>query len=157
MIEPRDSIKITNTVTIEHRRNGELLYREEGKNLVTDDGFAWIAQQMGGTLDADSAHWIALTGNTTAVDHDDATLTAEYADADGMDRAVASFAWDLPTKTFTLSKTFTKGAAAAKTPGKTAVFSAAAAGTYVMGYLITSPPAMIEDDTIAVVWSVVLS
>ena len=158
MTETPERVGIRGDVLIEHRNAaGELLHREEGHNLVVDAGFDWLCAQIGGVALAVSMGWIAVSPNLVAVDPTDTLLTDEYTD-DGMLRAVAAYAHVGGTKVFTLSKTFTKGAGAAKVAGKTALFNQlAVGGTMLAAYLIASPPTLLSTDTLAITWTVTLS
>jgi hypothetical protein len=156
--EVEAGIHLSAIVTVEIRKaDGRLVYHSEGKNLVVDTGFDWLAAQIGGTALAVPMGWIGLSANTDAVDPTDTALPGEYTD-DGMLRAVASYAHTGGTKVFTLSKTFTKGAGAVKTPGKTGLFNQlAVGGTMLAAYLIPSPPPLLSTDQLSITWTITLS
>jgi hypothetical protein len=160
MKKAKAGIHLDNKVTIEHRNAaGDLLYREEGHNVVTDLGFDWLCAQIGGTALNVSMHWIAVSLSVAADDPTHTTLASEFTD-DGMERASATYAHSAgaQSKIFTLSKTFTKGAGAAKVAGKTALFNQLAVGGIMLAeYLIGSPPTLLDTDTLAITWTVTLS
>lgn len=96
-------------------------------------------------------NFVALTENSDAPDAGDTTLTGEITD-DGLQRVQATYAHTNGTALVSLTKTFTKGNGATKTPAKAGLFNAAAAGT--MGYetLVPNPPPLVENDQVSVTW-----
>jgi hypothetical protein len=156
--EVEAGIHLSAIVTVEIRKaDGRVVYRHQGHNLVTNAGFDWLCAAIGGTPGTYSAHWIALSSETGDASAGDTTLTNEFADADGLDRAVATYAHTGGTKIFTLSKDFTKGAGTVKTPGRAALFSAASGATYVAGCGVPNPPPLTNTDHIVITWTITLS
>jgi hypothetical protein len=161
-VEIKDTLKLSNRVLVEHRNAaGELLYRSEGDNLVVNGGFDWLCAQLADAASASAVmKWIGVCSDTGAVGPTDSSLTSEYADADadGLDRAAATYAHTGGTKVFTLSHTFTKGAGANKVAGKTGLFNQlAVGGTMIAAYLIPTPPTLASTDTLLITWTITLS
>lgn len=155
----KDTVKLSNRVTVEHRNAaGDLLYQNEGDNLVVNGGFDWLCAQIGGTALAASCNFIGVCADTGAVGATDSSLTSEYDDDDGLDRVAADYAHTPGTKVFTLSTTFIKGAGANKVAGKTGLFDQqAVGGTMLAAYLIPTPPTLAPTDTLLVTWTITLS
>jgi len=86
-------------------RDGRLVDSWDADNLITDDGFDFIADVIGnGTQPADMDN-IAVGTGTTAADAADSTLETE------LFRKAAVFAHISGTKTFTFTVTFDPGEA----------------------------------------------
>lgn len=109
-----------------------------------------------GTSSYAAANYIALTESSTSPAAGDTTLSGELnAASGGLNRAQATYAHTNGTNTTTLTKTFTANAndSPPKTPAKAGLFNASSTGTMAYETLITSPPALIAADSMAVTWT----
>lgn len=96
-------------------------------------------------------NYIALTENSDAPDSNNTSLAGEIV-GDGLGRVQGTYAHTNGTSLVTLTKTFTKGAGAAKTPAKAGLFNASSGGDYGYETPIPNPPPMVENDDMAVDW-----
>lgn len=155
MIEVTDDIRQVepNHLHIVHRRNGKVLFEQTVKNLRTNAGANFQAQQMGGTPGAAAAR-IALTADATAPALGDTTLTGEIS-GDGLSRALATFQHAGGGATsYTLTHTFTKTGGASVTIRKAGCFNAASGGSLVFETLFADPATLVTGDELTVTWTV---
>jgi hypothetical protein len=154
-MKSKDSIRIKNTVTWEHRdKTGKLLHREVTENLITTDGFDYLCDLIGNTAGT-PAEYIALTADTGPASAAHTTLASEYV-AFGLERALATYAHTGDTKIFTESKTFTC-TADTKVVSMAGLFSNASGVTLVAETVATTARTLMNLDTLAVTWTVTLS
>lgn len=118
-------------------------------NLRTNAGINWQADVMGNSSQPASARYIALTEDATAAAAGDTTLTSELA-IEGLSRALGTYAHTTNATSYTVSFTFTKTGATARTINKYGLFNAASVGTMPFESAMPSPPVVTAADTIAV-------
>lgn len=142
-----------------------LYHTETRKNLVTDAGFDFISSALSNTAaQPASCNYIALAsdssnGGVGTVAVTDTTIASsgtgstEIA-ANGLSRAIGTYAHTGGTKVYTVSKVFT--ATGTQASNKTGLFNAAAAGTMCYEVLYTAVTVN-NNDTLTVTWTVTLS
>ncbi|MEM2923263.1 MAG: hypothetical protein QW560_02465, partial [Candidatus Nitrosocaldus sp.] len=100
-----ESARFDDRVLITVERNGQIVYRYETHNLITDVGKDFIKQQAFGTASASTAQYIALSTDSSAPNASDTTLAGEIT-SQGLERAQGT-ATPGSTGQITISKTFT--------------------------------------------------
>ncbi|MEM4207625.1 MAG: hypothetical protein QXW96_03270 [Candidatus Nitrosocaldus sp.] len=139
-------------ITVE--RDGQIIYRYETHNLITDAGKDFIKQQAFGTASSSTAQFIALSTDSTAPSASDTTLAGEIT-SQGLERAQGT-ATPGSTGQITISKTFTMtaGAQSTFTINKAGLFDSASGGTLVAVALISNPPTLQVGDSITINWQI---
>jgi hypothetical protein len=118
-------------------------------NLRTNAGINWQADCMGNGTQPASARYIALTEDATTSVVGDTTLASELA-VEGLSRALGTYAHTSNATSYTISFTFTKTGATARTINRYALFNAASVGTMPFESAMPSPPVLTASDTLAV-------
>lgn len=139
---------------VEHRRNGKLLWKGRAYNLITNAGRDYLHSQgyntSGGA--ANGFCYIALSNDTVGETTSSTTLSTEIA-ANGLTRAVGTYAHTTGTNTTTISKTFT--ASGTQSAQKAALFTASSAGT--MNHVLAfTQRNLISGDTLAITFTITL-
>lgn len=140
---------------IEHRNSkGDLLWKGHGYNLITNAGRDYLHSQgyntSGGA--ANGFCYIALSNDTVGETASSTTLSTEIA-ANGLTRAVGTYAHTASTNTTTISKTFT--ATGTQSAQKAALFTASSAGT--MNHVLAfTQRNLISGDTLAITFTITL-
>lgn len=139
-------------ITVE--RNGNIIYRYETHNLITDAGKDFIKQQAFGTASTSTAQYIALSTDSTAPNANDTTLAGEIT-SQGLERAQGT-ATSGGTGQITISKTFTmtSGNQTSFTINKAGLFDSSSGGTLVAVALISNPPTLQAGDSITINWQI---
>ncbi|MFN4336479.1 MAG: hypothetical protein ACK4FV_02720 [Candidatus Nitrosocaldus sp.] len=138
-------------ITVE--RNGNIIYRYETHNLITDAGKDFIRQQAFGTASS-TAQYIALSTDPTTPTPSDTTLVGEII-SQGLGRAQGT-ATNGGTGQITISKTFTmtSGNQTSFTINKAGLFDSSSGGTLVAVALISNPPTLQAGDSITINWQI---
>lgn len=139
---------------IEHRRNGKLLWKGRAYNLITNAGRDFLHQQgyKDTGLGTVGLCYIALSNDTVGETASSTTLSTEIA-ANGLTRAIGTYAHTAGTNTTTISKTFT--ASGTQSAQKAALFTASSAGT--MNHVLAfTQRNLISGDTLAITFTITL-
>ena len=139
---------------IEHRRDGKLLWKGHGYNLITNAGRDFLHQQgyKDTGLGTVGLCYIALSNDTVGETASSTTLSTEIA-ANGLTRAIGTYAHTAGTNTTTISKTFT--ASGTQSAQKAALFTASSSGT--MNHVLSfTQRNLISGDTLAITFTITL-
>lgn len=147
-------IKFKNTVTVEHRRGGELLSRQVRRNLVVNSGLEWLKSHLCNAAAASVAKYIGLSSNASAPAAGDTDLLATVHSANGLERAEGTYASGA-TGVCTVSKTFTASANGLTVGSAGLYYTAAGAGLFA-GVAITSVELQ-SGDTLTLTWTVTVA
>ena len=141
---------------IEHIRDGIVIDRQVVRNVKTTAGIDFLFAQGYGTSGAQSNGlcYIALSNDSLTETTASTTLSNEIA-ANGLSRAIATYAHTAGTSTCTLSKTFTC-ATGAQSAQKAALFSAASNGTMTHVLSFTQRSLQVGDQ-LAITFTITLS
>ncbi len=140
---------------IEHRNAaGDLLWKGHAYNLITNAGRDFLHQQgyKDTGLGSVGLCYIALSNDTVGETASSTTLSNEIA-ANGLTRAIGTYAHTAGTNTTTISKTFT--ASGTQSAQKAALFTASSAGT--MNHVLSfTQRNLISGDTLAITFTITL-
>lgn len=140
---------------IEHRdAKGRLLWRGSAKNLITNAGRDFLHNQgyKETGLGTVGLCYIALSNDTVGETASSTTLSTEIA-ANGLTRAIGTYAHTAGTNTSTITKTFT--ATGTQSAQKAALFTASSGGT--MNHVLAfTQRNLINGDTLAITFTITL-
>jgi hypothetical protein len=154
--ETQENVRVARAKgTITHIRDGKVLSTEEVLNVKTTAGIDFtFAQTYGTSAQANGLNYIALSNDTLTETTASTTLSNEIA-ANGLTRAIGTYAHSAGAATVTISKTFTcaTGAQAAQ---KAALFSAGSGGIMHHALAFTQRTLQIGDQ-LAVTFTITIS
>lgn len=142
------------TAEIVHMRDGEVLHRQTVKNVITTVGRDFLHTQgyKETGLGSVGLCYIGLSNDTVSETSASTTLSNEIA-ANGLTRAIGTFAHTTGTNTSTITKTFT--ASGSQSAQKAALFTASSGGT--MNHVLAfTQRALVTNDTLAVTFTITL-
>ncbi|HEU4605154.1 MAG TPA: hypothetical protein VFS46_02830 [Nitrososphaera sp.] len=156
-----EGLAATGYVTISVVRDGNEIYHYEDHNQITETGIDFIVQQIAGSPSATAtAQWIALSDvstGTTAIDDDDATLTGELDNTNGLGRSQGALAYTSGTDDnnaeFTISETFTATNAGDTNVQRAGLFTASTGGTMVAENSFSSVN-LAAGDQLTITWTI---
>ena len=151
-----EGVKVANAIGhVQHIRDGKVIWEETIHNVKTTAGIDFMfAQSYGTSAQANGLNYIALSNDTLTETTASTTLSNEIA-ANGLGRAIGSYAHTPGASTATVSKTFTC-ATGAQSAQKAALFSASSAGTMNHALAFTQRALQIGDQ-LAVTFTLTLS
>lgn len=120
----KDTLGITGYVTIEHVRDGEVIDKREGPNLVVDTGLAEAAALLLTDTTGTDFDYIAVGSDDTAAASGDTALGTEV---DRQEATGTQITTSVTDDTAQLQTTFSF--TGAQTLNETGIFNAASAGT----------------------------
>ncbi|MCS7140829.1 MAG: hypothetical protein NZ888_01420 [Candidatus Nitrosocaldus sp.] len=149
-----ESATFNDRVLVTVERDGQIVYRYETHNLITDAGRNFIRQQAFGTASNSTAQYIALSTDSTPPAAGDTSLAGEIT-GQGLARAQGTATLG-GTGQITISKKFTmeSGANPTFTINKAGLFDQASGGTLVAVALISNPPTLQAGDSITINWQI---
>ncbi len=100
--------------------------------------------------------WIGLSTASLAPNASDTSLVGELTGANGLARALASYAHTTSMNTYTLVNTFTSADSVTRSIEKIGVFNAANGGTLVFETAVTSPPPLATGDAVTITETVTI-
>jgi hypothetical protein len=151
-----ESVKVHRAMgRVRHIRDGVVLSDETIYNVKTTAGIDFtFAQTYGTSAQANGLNYIALSNDTLTETSASTTLSTEIT-ANGLGRAIGTYAHTGGAATATISKTFTC-ATGAQSAQKAALFSASTAGTMHHALAFTQRALQIGDQ-LAVTFTITLS
>lgn len=155
--ELREEIRLEHaTAHIQHIRDGKVIWEETTEpNVKTNAGIDFLHSQGYNTsgAQANGLCYIALSNDTVTETATSTVLSNEIV-ANGLSRAIGTYAHTAGTTTTTISKTFT--ATGAQSAQKAALFSASSSGT--MNHVLSfTQRTLANTDQLAVTFTITLS
>jgi len=143
--------KVHPVLVVARHADGTEFYRELTHNIRTTAGGDWQASVMGNTsAPPATCNYIAVTNDASAPAAGDSSLASEIA-ANGLSRAIGTYAHTAGTASYTISKTFS--ASGTQASQKTGLFNASGAGTMCFEASYTAVTVN-NGDSLTVTWTI---